>query len=127
MQGIAEGVTIALLGLVLGDRLGDARTRRLGVGLLCLLCLGVLAREWQAAQWLAGPAIYSRRNLLSPPSLLFLAGVLLFNLIFYARRPAQRGRIRRMAGVLLLVSLYTLPAALGLIPDSNYTGQAPVE
>jgi len=177
MQGIAEGATIALLALVLGDRIGEGRTRRLGIGLLCLLCVGVLAREWQAAQWLGGPAVYSRRNLLSPPSLLFLTGVLLFNLLFYIRRPAQRGRIRRMAGVLLLVSalwtaaqvitggrwvelpgpiggtyaqadwavalaalvysvvveitlllltLYTLPAALGLIPDNEHR-PAPVE
>jgi hypothetical protein len=98
MQGIAEGATIALLGLFVGDRLIEPHSRKSGIAFLLLLCVGILLREWQAAPTGAEAVGYSRRNLLTVASLLFLGVVATFNIAFYIRNPAHRLRMRGMGG-----------------------------
>jgi len=110
MQGIAEGATIALLGLFVGDRLIEPHSRKSGIAFLLLLCVGILLREWQAAPTGAEAVVYSRRNLLTVASLLFLGVVATFNIAFYIRNPAHRIRMRGMGGVILVIAGLWTPA-----------------
>lgn len=135
LQAVAEGGTISVLALFIGDRLRRPDSRGLGWWLLGIACAGILLREWRALATLDAIAVYSRRSLLSPGSLLFLPAVVLWNGVFFLRHPSQRARLAGMAGVLLLLAgLWTLAQSLigvrwietaGPSPDSYVRADLP--
>lgn len=84
LQALAEGASVAILGIFLGDRLLNRETRlRAGalMGVMCaaMLGCGVLSL---AAGHPGGLDVTSRRDLGAATSLVFLGAVVLFDLFF---------------------------------------------
>lgn len=111
IQGMAEGAFVAVFSLYVGDRLRRAATRKealmwLVTAGVVLLIQALLHRSADGVD-LLHPS--SRRNILAPRALIFLACMVFFNLIFLWRYGAWRKRVMFMVTVMLAVTtLWTL-------------------
>jgi len=110
LQGMAEGAFVAVFSLFAGDRLQNKQTRTIVLFLFFTACVVLLFGAIFRADGmppLTGPP--SRRNILAPRALVFLACMTLFNVIFWFKYKAHRKRALAMAAaMLMLVTLWTL-------------------
>lgn len=84
LQGLAEGASVAVLGIFLGDRLLNKETRLRAGALMGVMCVAMLGRGilTLATSHPGGLHVTSRRELGSATSLVFLGAVVLFDLFF---------------------------------------------
>lgn len=92
IQGAAEGATMAIMGLVVADRwLADSRR----VGAYAAFAVFAAALVWSSLRAQHGDAaeVGSRRDVLNPTSLLFIAVLLAVSLVAAWRHPWSRQRL----------------------------------
>lgn len=115
LQGTAEGATIAVMGVFIGDRILHARTRIWAVLALVAVCLVAAAltllKDPTAVAVNALPP--SRRNMAAVPALAFLAVMMGINAWFWIRCRAHRRRAVAMFGVMVtFAAIWTVAEVL---------------
>ena len=101
LQGAAEGGAFAVIGLFLGDRLLYSKTRAAAaVMLLVLSGLALLPVLFPAAEI---GEVFSRRNMLASPSLLFCGLLVAVDFVFLLRWRVFRLRATAMFSVLAIL------------------------
>ncbi len=108
LQGIAEGATVIIFGLFIGDRIGAKRTRAAALTLLFVLIGLILGRVlFQTAPTASVAA--SRRELFALLPVAFLSLVTLFDIFFWIKYPAFRKRTAMMTlSILVVITIWTI-------------------
>jgi len=109
IQGAAEGGTVAIIGIFIGDRLSWKRTRTaaalLAAVLAALLIWSSLRGGIQAPN--VGGEVPSRRDMFMPVPLIFLAFMVYIDIRFFLKATTgQRARGLYMLGVMIVLSAF---------------------
>lgn len=105
LQGSAEGASVAVLGIFLGDRLAMQETRVKAIILLAALCLFLVVRAFvfEAADPQGELVVTSRRNLTATAPFAVVSLAILF-FLFSVFRPQHRWRMAAMAVAIFVVA-----------------------
>ncbi len=106
LQGIAEGSTIAVMGIFVGDRVLNKNTRVVACVAFLLVCaLVTLVTQLKGAQLPIEGGVASRRNMVAPFALIFLTIMMTINVVFWLKWKAYRRRMAAMALVMILFAV----------------------